>query len=427
MDFPTKRDIAARLSILVREKLPFFTHTPTLACEESILFSQAEKPKTTPILNPTARRPVAPTFDGIFSSYDLALEPLKISLVLLKPKSKGADANAILFDMFHYKIIYYPTTKRSSQVLNSSISVVNSTLHWKDEKFKILTAREKTGLAGIAAALRSFSTNKLTIDVNEHTKIFCAQICCNFQTLYVMARGNLFGKETPSAPWVNACGKNLLFMVRLIGFCEYQKLSEPHTVFRGNNAFTRTATDLIRADSGVSELCANLARVDVNDIEVQMKRVFEEFDVTKVGARAGLVLRTIWDLGLQKFPQTEACYFGISGALMLRIVIAYLWDNGWDGISPEKKRYLQEVLNLKGAHSEAVATVKNFIEKLVMQEYGEFPVDDLQQETLEVLMQVIQEKADKFEAGVNDFPFADDWQAFTKWENSDKPLWPEHK
>lgn len=406
MDFPSERDVAARLSARIREEVSFFKRTPVLACEEFALFSQSQKPKSNPILHPAPHRASPPIFEGVFMNFQLSVEPLRISFLVLKQKTKSPSGRVILFDMFHYKILYFTDTGRCERILNSSISVVDSSLVWQGEKFKITTPRVKSGIAGIAATIQS---SKVTIPVNEHTMSFCIQVCCNIHTLYVLAQSTFLDKQRAVTVWANACGKNLLFMVRFIGFIEFRKIQDPNESLRGNNILSWVIADRIGSDRAINELCNAIRQLDFDNDDVRIECVLEQFDVSKVGPVARVMVKIAWDLAKQRFPDTNACYYSVTSAVLLRTVIAKLCTNNWwCTIDSAKRKRAEAVLHLNSKDAEAVDKVKKFIERLVDLECEELPVEEVKKETIEELMKLIQANIDQFKSLVDQCPFEED-------------------
>ena len=432
-DFPSRRDVAAQLSLMAKEKLSFFSHTPVLACEESSLFSQVEKPKIQPILCSGTGQATDLTFAGVVSDLEISAAPLKISFVVLKPKAKNAGSAVFLFDMVYCKIMYYPDADRSEWITNpNSISVVDSWLSWRDEKFRIVTPRERSGLPGIIAAMKSWvssvGSQEAKIPVNRHTLPFWTAFCCDLQTLFVMAVSERSrAQESNYGPWINACGKHLPFMIHYIGYLSYQPLDGPASAFRGNSFFSRIVMMQIRNDKAIMQLADKICELDLNADPVQyVITCLDQFDASTISPFAAYCLRILWIEGLRRFPNDDACYYGVSGALFLRLVWSRLVGpddtSKWE--TPEGKKAKSKLLSLTNMRvtqeisEQDCERLKKFIERVATVELGEIPIDDtVTQETIEALMGTIQSRTDDFLSETHLSTFGANLEQFTKWRN----------
>jgi hypothetical protein len=297
------------------------------------------------------------------------MDPLYFTYHVLRLRNKKEAPPAFLIDCDQFFILYIPAQEESKRIGREELGTFRPpNFQFGKYDFQIVSPAGPTRDMHLRAFATAMRADPATLPpVNRHTEVFYSTICRDWRFLFFVVQLPHFKEEKTELfdGWLDAVGADRVEMLlQFLIYSNFSDLDGPNLVFRGNSFLTTILCHVIRKDSKFGQFLNAIAKID---IENAVPCFLDAFAKAEFGPLALHIVRSVYMEGKRCFPQSEACLFGISGLLFLRIMVPVLLANGREKGNSIMKQ-LQTCYNFQtgeAANSAEITRLKELIREKV--------------------------------------------------------------
>jgi hypothetical protein len=254
----------------------------------------------------------------------LSLDCLHFHYWLLRPRNKAHGTIAYLIDCDYFLILYIPALDESQRIPHEELSTIYTLqCTFAKYEFQIITSPianpRDIHLLAFATVLKSDPPN--APPVNRHTETFYSAVVRDWRYLYWMAQLPHYKEEKAELldGWIDAAGPDRVEMLfHFLIYSNFSDLEGPNLVFRSNTFLTTLCSHVLRKDQKFGQFLTAISKIDSDNAVTYFMDAFEK---AELGPLTAHIVRCIFVEAKRQFPQSDACYFGVSGILFLRTMV----------------------------------------------------------------------------------------------------------